>query len=346
MASGPLWPEIKRLAEIHRFSALLAYSASSLLPAAERAWRDKILMSAHRQHGQRLAALRRMTDAFRNEGLTCVSLKGPLLSERFHPHPFLRPSNDIDLFIREADAGTAAKLMQKMGFSLEGRHPWPLQRQLSQHLNFSATDWSPRVEVHYSLYLWNRAISEASGEFLERSVGWQSAAGFDASVLSRADDAFYSCIHAANHAFHRLRWLYDLLAIANSLTSDERARVRELAIRYGFTGHMMAASMAAEEFFGEKLKLDCSGFAAPWLLGRLTHRHTRRMVERVEGNTVTLAQKAGFRLDLCRMAGSPVKAMRLLANFAGNETRKQWHEFRHKTSDPGVLARTLPGALS
>jgi hypothetical protein len=334
-----LWAEIKRLADIHRFAGWLAHSTSQWLPPFERPWRDKVLMAHHRRYLERLRALRRLVDAFRNDGLPCVSLKGPLMAERFYALPFLRPSNDIDLLIRENDVSAAARVMTKLGFQLDGRYPWHLQRRLIHHLNFGATDVSPRVEVHYDLRAGRHKFE--STEFLDRSVSWRSPTGVESSVMSAADEAFYSTVHAANHAFHRLRWLYDAITIARTLSPDERVCVHELAVRHGQTGHFVAAALAAREFFGESLDLDCS-FPAPWLWCRLAPRHTRRMVERVEGTTSTFFEKVGFRIDLCRMAGSPLEVAQLFGRQADLEIRKRWYELRNPT-DPETLSRTLLG---
>jgi hypothetical protein len=173
---------------------------------------------------------------------------------------------------------------------------------------------------------------------MDRRRTWQSPAGFEASVLSNADEAFYTCMHAATHGFHRLRWLYDLIAIARVLKPEERMCVRQLAVRHGQSGHFFAAAIAAREFFGETPDLGCSGLPVPW-----THpnaRQIRRMVERVEGNTASLRQKAGYRLDLFRMTQSPWQAVELLACFANREMRRLLCQLR--PVDPGALARTLP----
>ena len=332
-----LWSEIKRLAEIHRFSGLLAHSASAWLPASERPWRDGVLMSHHRRHAQRLQSLRLITEAFRAEGVNCISLKGPLLAERFYAVPFLRPSNDLDLLIPERDVSSVVRLMRKLGFRLEDGYPWNLQRLVNQHLTFARADGSPRVEVHYR-WLAGGILIDAS-EFADRSCNWQSPSGFESSVLSPSDEAFYCCVHAANHAFHRLRWLYDVTTIARSLQPSERIQVRELAMRHGQTGPFVAAAMAAQEFFGESPALGCDDFPSLWT--RLTPRQTRSMVERVEGNTATLGEKVGYRLDLFRMTESPAHAVRLLVSTADREIRRKWYELRRPVN-PEVLAQSLP----
>ena len=341
-AQPALWTEIRRQADIHRLSAWLAHATHSALPASEHAWRNEILFAHHRRHTLRVAALRRLLEAFHNVGIPCVSLKGPMLAERFYAHPFLRPANDLDILICERDAGKAARLMIQLGFHMDDVLPWAVQRDVVHHLNFGALKNSPRVEVHYALEGGGNLIPGA--EFMDRAIPWQSPSGFEARVLSPADEAFFSTIHAANHGFHRLRWLYDSVTIARSLTAEDRARVRELAIRHRQTGRVVAATLAAQELLNEPLQLDTTGFRKPWLWTTLQSRHVRRMVERVEGNTVTLAEKIGFRFDLLRMSGTPWTALAQTAAGISAETRKAIHN-RRNAGKPETLIRTLPGYL-
>ena len=334
-----IWEEIKRLAEVHRFTAHLAWVTSAWLPPSEKAWRDQILMTHHRRHMQRLAALRRLVEAFAEEGIACVSLKGPLLAERFYEQPFLRPANDLDLLVCESDIGRAAGLMMKLGFDLPGSFPWPLHRKIDKHLDFQPTTQLPRVEMHYRLKGGGTFLP--AGEFMERARRWSSPAGFESMVLSPADELFYCGVHAANHAFHRIRWLYDSIQIAPRLTDAELQFVRELARRHFQTGRFIALGIAAQNCFGEALALDVSDFEVPWLWSRLSARHTRKMMTRVEGNTATLSEKLGYRLDLCRMAGNPLDAAKLIAAGINVEFQKRWYSLRNPPK-PGLLARTLP----
>ena len=335
----PIWDEIKRLAEVHRFTGHLAWVTSASLPPSEKAWRDRVLMTHHRRHAERLAALRRLVEAFAEERITCVSLKGPLLAERFYEQPFLRPANDLDLLVRESDIGRAGRLMMTLGFELAGRYPWPLHREVDRHLDFRPTAQLPRVEVHFRLTGGGTFLP--ANEFIDRSCSWPSPAGFEGTVLAPADELFCCAVHAANHAFHRVRWLYDTIRIARRLTDSERLSVREIAQRHSQTGYFIAVATAAEHCFGEILALDTNDFKVPWLCSRLSARHTKRMITRVEGNTATVAEKIGYRLDLCRMAGTPLDAARLITAGIDAEFRKRWYSFRNPRK-PGLLARTLP----
>ncbi|HEU5022552.1 MAG TPA: nucleotidyltransferase family protein [Bryobacteraceae bacterium] len=338
-----MWQEIKRLAEVHRFTGHLAYSTSAWLPPSEKEWRDQILMTHHRRHARRLAALRRLVEVFAEERIPCVSLKGPLLAERFYEQPFLRPSNDLDLVVREGNIGRAARLVLRLGYSLDGSYSWDIHRVASHHLELHAPG-SPEIELHYAMQVGRTRLEPAA--FIERSVTWKSAAGFEAQVLSNADEAFHSCLHAASHAFRRLRWIYDFLRITGRLTPEERRTVCGMVREQGQTGPFAAARLALQEFFLASPALDCGDIPLPWLWRPLTAAHIRAMVDRVEGGgnllmTSTFYERLAGRVDMGRLAGSPLKAAQVAAYFVRRMLRTRMYRFTH-TPRPGALLASLP----
>jgi len=327
-----LWSEIKRLAEIHRFSGLLAYSTSPSLPQSERSWRDRVLMLHHHRHRVFLDQQQRFSEAFSRQGMACVSLKGPILAERFHAVPFLKLSHDLDLLVRCSDIPAATDLMSSLGFELLGDFPWPLYRRYAHHLNFAGKGEVRMVEVHYALKAGAHLLR--GEEFIDRAVSWRSS-GLACRILAPADEVFYLIIHAAGHAFHRLRWLYDARAATKTLSEADKARVRELAIQMGLTGYFVAADMGCREFFGESLGLDLSGFRRPWLWSTLETRHLRTMTQREEYSF------AARTLDVCRMSGSPLSAARLCLQSGSGKLPTLLYRFTGGSVGPDVLARTI-----
>jgi hypothetical protein len=328
-----LWAEIKRLAEIHRFSGLLAYSTSVWLPASERPWRDLVLMQHHRRHRHFLDQQRVFIDAFRAKGIPCVSLKGPLLAERIYAAPFLKFSHDLDILVRLADIPAATNLMNSLGFGLLGTFPWWVHRKYAHHLNFEGRSEVRLVEMHYALKAGARLMPGEA--FIERAVEWQAADGLECRILSPADEVFYLIVHAAGHAFQRLRWLYDALAATKTLNAADRSGVRALAIKMGLTGYLVAADMGCREFFGEPLPLDLSGFKKPWLWSGLQTRHLRTMTRREDYSF------AARTLDVCRMSGSPLSAVRLCLQSAGGKVPTLLYRVTGGPVGPDVLARTI-----
>ena len=320
-----LWNEIVRLAEVHRFSALLAYSAP--VPPADRAWRDRILMAAHSQYHSRMRLLKKLITMLNDRGIDCVCLKGPLLAARFYPVPFLKTSHDLDLLIRISEVAEAARLLEGMGLRLiQSDLPWSWHRRFSHHLNFS-DERTGTLELHYALKA--GATPMPAQEFLDRRTVWRDADGFEFQVLSPADEVFYLIVHAAGHAFHRMRWLYDAKAVAGTLTDEEKKQVADLATQRQMTGFFVAADMAYREFLGEGLPLDLKEFQKPKLWSPLRTQDIRRMADR------EVYRFGVHALDVCRMIGTPAAALQLclkngegrlsaavqrLANKSGNQT--------------------------
>ena len=329
-----LWGEIKSLAEIHRLSGVLASTASASLPPAERPWRDRVLMVHHRRHQLFLGQLRVLVEAFRAEGIPCVVLKGPLLAERIHPVPFLKFSHDLDLLVRASDIPPAARLMERAGFALRGNYPWSVHRGYSHDLEFAGAGDVGTVEVHFALKAGPRII--AAEDFIDRAVPWRSADGSEFQVLSPADEGFYLIVHAAGHAFHRLRWLYDALAVLKTLSGPDLARVRSMALKMRVTGYFVAADLASLEFFGEGLPLDLTGFAKPWLWSRLRTDHLRTMAHRENYNALART------LDVCRMSGTPASALQLCLRNGAGKLPALLYRLRGGATGPEVLARTIP----
>ncbi len=299
-----VWTEIKRLAELHRLSGVLAHSTSAWLPAAERAWRDRVLMTHHRRHQLFLRQLQTILGAFEAARISCVVVKGPILAERVHAVPFLKFSHDLDLLVRSADIPEAARVMESLGFRLRGKFPGRLQQRYLHDLEFTGDGEVRFIEVHYALNAGSQLIR--AEELLGRAVPWQMAGSFNCLVLSPADECLYLVVHAAIHGFLRLRWLYDALAAAKTMSPEDRAQVRSLALEKGLTGYLIASDMGCQEFFGEPLGLDLTGFSRPWLWSALETRHISSMARREGARVGTHA------LDLCRMSGTPASALRFL----------------------------------
>jgi hypothetical protein len=328
-----LWTEIKRLADIHRLTGWLAHATSHWLPAYERSWRDGVLMAHHRRHRQFLNRLGTLMEAFAAERIPCVVLKGPVLAERCYATPFLKFSRDLDLLVRSSDIRAAADAMERLGFVMRGDLPWRLHRKYAHHLTFTGKSEVQTVDVHYALKAGPRLI--ASDEWMNRAIEWRSPDGWQCQVLSPPDEVLYLVIHAAGHAFHRLRWLSDALALAKTLEEADRTRVRSLAIEMGVTGYFVAADMACREFFGEPLPVDVTGFKKPWLWSSLQPRHVVVMARRGEYSFGVRA------LDVCRMSGTPLSALDLCLENACGRLATGFYRLRGGALGPEVLAKSL-----
>jgi hypothetical protein len=306
---------------------------SSWLPASERVWRDKTLMKHHRQHHQLLRQAQIFSEAFRAARIPCIALKGPVFAERIYPVPFLKNSSDLDLLVGVSAVAPSVRLLESLGARLTGDYPWIVMQKYKHHLFFAGSGDLRPTELHYFLKAGANILE--TKQFFNRAVTWQSAKGAEFLVLSPADEVFYLIVHAAGHAFQRLRWLYDALALAKTLDAPARADVRALALKMRLTGYFVAADMACREFFGEGLPIDLSGFPTPWLWSRLRSSHLREMARRED-------YKFGLRaLDDCRMSGTPASALRLCLKNATGKLPLMFHQLTGGAVGPDVLSKSL-----
>jgi len=169
------------------------------------------LRSAHRKtvidNLSALASFRSVSKYLDEEKVEFIVLKGAsYLGDLYDDDPGARPLTDIDLLIRPADAGRAARRLVQEGYTgIVGAHYPEEQRCEMLHPGPSGC----RFEFHWRLGLPRRMK-------IDQDEIWRSTDRFtleNASVRRlRHDDALlYHVGHLADHYFgHSLKWIIDL----------------------------------------------------------------------------------------------------------------------------------------
>lgn len=310
-ASSPeWWQEVKRQAEVHGLSAVLAhrcgqYLSTSESAASESVWMSGVVATHLASHNRRLRELKAIYSALNAEGIRAVALKGPVLGERYLHPVYLKVSGDLDLLVDEADLLRASRCLASMGLREEDHElPWSVRRRRYHHIVMLPTDEQTdfaSVELHYRLPLQHTPIG--TRDLLARSQPWVGANGLQVRVLDPADEAIYLAIHAARHFFARLAWLHDTLMVFRSLSDSHRCEVMERARRAGKIKALSVANRAAVELFGEPLLADLPDFPAWPRFQRealQTQRFQQGMAWRERWHQHVLARKLGL-----QMLGSP-----------------------------------------
>lgn len=160
----------------------------------------------------RLQALALVCSAFADEGIRVFSMKGPILSMELYGDPSLRTSRDLDVMVCEEDMHRAGEILMQLGYEQELSlfHKTPLRRRYysliepEKHTVFNKGDIC--VELHWK----SNFQSETTFDELWAEREEHMILGKPIAVLG-ADDRYPALIiHAAEHGFHRLRWLLDL----------------------------------------------------------------------------------------------------------------------------------------
>ncbi len=231
---GPLPAEPDAIVETatrHRVDILLADLLHSLESSATRddpasswrklPWASGIVMAAVAREMVIAREVPALFDAARQAALDVLLLKGTALAYTHYPKPYLRPRQDVDLYIRFADLARAEGVLASLGYrraTEADAELWTGQRHY--------TKTTASGDVHVDLH-WRIANPLAFADALPFDEVWSrsvvvSALGPAVRTLSARDTLAVACVHRVAHHQDRvnLLWLWDIHLVASSLPDD------------------------------------------------------------------------------------------------------------------------------
>lgn len=188
--------------------------------------------------------LGRVLQTFAQEGLRPVVLKGYPLGARCYPDPLLRPSTDVDLLVREEELAASEGILTGIGLAPIREETQAYLREHHHHLVFGGP--AGMVELHF------RAIAGFGASIEWADLREPVDAVLDElplRYLTPEDELTYLAAHAAEHAFARLSWLYDLRRFIGLHPGLDWERLVTLATVTGFAVPVWAALGAAKRCF-------------------------------------------------------------------------------------------------
>lgn len=165
-----------------------------------------------------------LLDRFDAESVPVLPLKGLTLAEGLYQDPALRPSHDLDVFVRPADVPRALSLLQTLGYSL----PYHLQRispGALQRLDSEVRLLEPSgvaVELHWAVSS-NDYPFELSLDTLWNDASERPLVGRVVPQLTSECLLLYLCVHGTRHAWARLLWLSDIARLIDRGIDWDRA---------------------------------------------------------------------------------------------------------------------------
>ena len=164
-----------------------------------------------------IALLQQIADAFHQEGLPWVAMKGPVFTEHYYGDMTLRPSSDLDILVRPCDVDAADRAFRRIGLET-GNPPRPTHRLAGvlphEHRYYSET---PRflVELHWQPSSECYLIADSAATIARRRTIALSTGEWP--VFSPEDTLLYTIMHGFGHRWERLS---HLLSIARVLEKD------------------------------------------------------------------------------------------------------------------------------
>jgi hypothetical protein len=221
------WVELLSVALTERLAALSWHRSGPTIrraapPDAAARWRTAAV-AIQREGQHRLQLLADIQRALHAADVPMVVLKGMPLSSRLYGDPFVRPSDDIDLFVPAKHRDAARRALEGDGWrSVAGRGPWD---EL-----FGRDDGKrAHLEVH----------SDMASEYLGHlrlpapTARPYAVEGIEVQAYMGDSEPGYLSAHLAGHHFPPLLWAIDIHTLWEGLTTSEREAARRAA---NFTG--------------------------------------------------------------------------------------------------------------
>jgi len=212
------WPLFLALTRRHRVVSL----ATARLPAdsAPASTMDGLRVTWHQRNSlglRQVAEAAQLMKRLQADGVACLLLKGPGLSERAYGQPLLRDGRDIDILIAPAQLPRAEATLRAAGLVME--HPFPRSPRVWRrlHLRYShefllKTPSGILVELKTRLSPTASLLPMTAKSMLARHE-LRSVAGKPLAVPGEGDLLLYLCSHGARHCWFRLKWLADVSAL-------------------------------------------------------------------------------------------------------------------------------------
>lgn len=232
----------ERLAALHAFATdhrvhVLLAEAVSRMPGSGRSPAREALHAAARREAIvewfRAEDLRRVLAMLADARIPSILIKGVALAYTCYQEPSHRPHVDVDLVIRQEDAGAVRRIMERAGYvalnRVEGERV-NHQFQLSTHLQHG-------IDCEYDFH-WRVANPEVFAHLLtfddlNASARPLPALSEYARVPTDLQSLFLACIHRVAHHYgdDALVWLYDIHLLASRLREADWSALVELAER-------------------------------------------------------------------------------------------------------------------
>jgi hypothetical protein len=220
------WDSFLWLAKRHRVVGLVhealaltgrslpASTLNALAAAAQRIARRNLILG-----GETIRLQRALEDG----NIPCLALKGAALAQLAYGSLRTKHARDVDLLVPPEQAEAALHILQDAGYALSypAKHLSKAQSRAvfryAREVQLVHRGNNARVELQ-----WRPTANPLLLKGLDAHAATQTVALGDAGVrtLTRDDLFAYLCVHGAQHAWSRLKWLADFNAVASANRYD------------------------------------------------------------------------------------------------------------------------------
>jgi hypothetical protein len=301
------WTKVKQNAGRFGVAQLIAYAARPHFSGAEKAWCDRVLTDSWARHQRMLQHLDHVSSLLADNGIPTISLKGPLLAQRYYSPPFLRKSSlDLDLAVTGHDLERACNVLLRAGY----RQTMPMAEALarSHHVQLSHR-MKPIVELHFRLS--HNSLGIPVDQFFERSISADLSGGRQTLVLGPADQLLHLLLHLATSRFGTLFHLYELRKVFMAEPPGVRDEAIRMAVDHRFCGVLRMTEIAFRVRWGEAFLPPDAAVPKTWLHWLLDEKLFEAFEQwSAPGRPLTLAARLSGRWLDFQLTDAPADAFR------------------------------------
>lgn len=191
-----------------------------------------------------------VTDLLRQNGISFISFKGPLLSQRIYGDPTIRLSHDMDLLVEIADIDPVKNILVEQGYHLSVGSSWPhhkaqqeLIMDVNHHISFFNESSGSCVEIHWILMHGFPISVKKQKEIIAGNLTEMDFAGRKFTVFTKEFELLFLLIHGSRHGWQRLKWLLDIknypVADMNYDVFNQLARQFDAGRVIGLTNYLL-----------------------------------------------------------------------------------------------------------
>lgn len=334
------WGAIKQHAGRYGVAGLIAYAVRPHVSKQERVWCDRILTESWVRHERMLRRLEFLIGLFADANVPVISLKGPLLAQRWYEPAFLRkPSIDLDFAVSLRDLDAACGILAAAGYT--SLLPVAQALVVSHHVTFTHPS-NGAVELHFRLS--HQSLGISVDQFFDRTETRRVPSGLDARVLGPADQLLHLILHLAQSRFGTLFHLYEIRRIFRAESPAVRSEAIQRALDHHFCGAIRMTDVACRAVLGEPLLPPELPVPETWLNWRLNEK-LYRAFERwgVPDRELTLGARLWGRWLEFQITDSPSDALRFMSLFFNTArvqmSRGAWGKVKDLAYTPYHTAR-------
>jgi len=164
------------------------------------------------------AELFRILDCLEADGIRAIPYKGPVLAETVYGDLALRDFSDLDVLLHPCDVPRAKSALERLGYTPSTNLSPALARAylaIGYEYTFDGPAGRHLLEVQWNIVPRFYAVDFSMDRLFESSSS-TTLAGRVVRSLSPEDLLLTLSVHAAKHAWIRLRWLRDIAGVLKS----------------------------------------------------------------------------------------------------------------------------------